>query len=70
MNRRLITRFKWAAIGLASVLVIILLFQNTDSVALRFYFWDLVMPKLALVALSLILGIILGIVIARWPRDR
>jgi len=58
-NPKLIT-----AIVLA-VLFIIFLIQNTQVVTLRLYFWKVSMSQIILIPLVLILGFVVGYIVAR-----
>ncbi len=56
------------------ILVLLLLFlvvvvQNTEVVSVRLLFWDLVMSRIILLALSLAVGVIVGFLLGRpWRR--
>jgi uncharacterized integral membrane protein len=65
MNKKLIVVL--VLIGLA----LILIFQNTQSVSLNFFFWSLVMPLLFLVMTLFALGFVIGFLGAKMkgPRD-
>ncbi len=59
------------AVGLA-VLAVIWILQNGGSVETRFLFFTVTMPQTALLAITLIVGIATGILLAlglagRWP---
>ena len=47
------------------VLFVIFLFQNMDDVALRVYFWQVSMPKIILVPLSILVGFVAGYAVAK-----
>lgn len=57
-------KFKVGAALVAAVILIILVFQNTGPVETRLLFTTIAMPHAALVALTLLIGIIGGIFIA------
>jgi lipopolysaccharide assembly protein A len=69
------TRFKLAAaLGLA-LLAIILIYQNTAPMEVRFLFITLEMPRAALLTMVLLAGIALGILISlvlagRFPEKK
>lgn len=58
------------------ILVLLLLFlvvvvQNTEVVSVRLLFWDLVMSRIILLALSLTVGVIVGFLLGRpWRKHR
>ncbi len=57
------------------ILVLLLLFlvvvvQNTKVVSVRLLFWDLVMSRIVLLALSLAVGVIVGFLLRRPWRKR
>ena len=58
MHGRLAKRIKWIGAGIALVFVVALFFQNAGNVQLRFFLWNLEMPKLAFAGLCFLLGII------------
>ncbi len=70
MAGNLVKRIKWVVLGILLVLVLMLISQNTESVALRFFFWDFEMPKLVLAVLCLLAGMAAGFVLAKQPWDR
>lgn len=48
------------------VLVVILLFQNTQVVTLKLYFWEISMSQIILIPLVLFIGFLAGYGIARF----
>ena len=70
MDGRLVNRIKMIGAGIALVFVVVLFFQNTENVQLRFFLWNLEMPKLALAALCLLLGFAAGFALAKRPWSR
>ena len=57
------------------ILVLLLLFfvvvvQNTEVVSVRLLFWDLVMSRIILLALSLAVGAVVGFLLGRPWRKR
>ncbi len=70
MEGSLINRIRWVALGIVLILILILIFQNTEGVTLRFFLWDIAMPKLVLMALCLLAGLGAGFGLAKLPRDR
>ena len=48
------------------VLVVILLFQNTQVVTLRIYFWEISMSQIILIPLVLVIGFLAGYGTARF----
>jgi uncharacterized integral membrane protein len=51
------------ALGLV-VLVLIVVFQNTQQVETRFLFVTLTMPRAALLAITLLIGVAIGMLVA------
>jgi len=47
------------------VLIIIILFQNTQATVLRFYFWNISLPQIVLILIVLIVGFLVGFVTAK-----
>ncbi len=70
MAGKLQSRIKWISLGIFLVLLLVLFFQNTESVSLRFFLWNLEMPKLVLGALCLLVGLAAGFGFAKWPWKR
>jgi uncharacterized integral membrane protein len=64
MNKKLIVIL--VLIGLA----LILIFQNTQSVSLNFFFWSLVMPLVVLVVTLFVLGLVIGVLVGRIRNSR
>ena len=64
MNKKLIVIL--VLIGLA----LILIFQNTQSVSLNFFFWSLVMPLVVLVMTLFVLGFIIGFLAGRVRNSK
>ena len=62
MNKKLIVIL--VLIGLA----LILIFQNTQSISLNFFFWSLVMPLVILVVTLFALGFVIGFLAAKLER--
>ena len=50
------------------ILFLIFLLQNTQVVTLRLYFWKISMSQIILIPLVLILGFIVGYIVARVTR--
>ncbi|MBI5585895.1 MAG: DUF1049 domain-containing protein [Deltaproteobacteria bacterium] len=64
MNKKLIVIL--VLVGLAMILIL----QNTQSVALNFFFWSLVLPLVILVLTVFVLGFIIGLLAARMKGSR
>ena len=47
------------------LLFVIFLFQNMDDISLRLYFWQVSMPKIILVPLAILVGLVAGFVLAK-----
>jgi len=53
------------------LLFLIVVVQNTEVVSVRVLFWDLLMSRIILLALSLAVGVIIGFLLGRpWRRRR
>lgn len=67
-------RFKIGAIVVVALLLVTLIWQNTEPVETRFLFVTLTMPRAALLATTGLGGFILGLLVAvgvtRSPRRR
>lgn len=61
---------KWIVILVLIGLALILIFQNTQSVSLKFFFWSLVMPQVILVVTLLALGFVIGFLVAKMKGPR
>jgi uncharacterized integral membrane protein len=47
-------------------LFLILLFQNTQVVTLKIYFWDIAMSQIILIPFVLLMGFVAGYLVARF----
>ena len=65
MTEVLRIRLRWIAGVSGAVVLIILLWQNREAVSVTLFFWDLVVPKLLLLLVSLLVGVLLGFLIAQ-----
>ena len=64
-------RLRSLVFALVAVLVIIVVLQNTQSVETRILFVNLSMPRAVLLCVTLLVGVVLGLVIASWRgRER
>jgi len=63
-------RIRTAVILVLLVLFLIVVAQNTEVVSVRLLFWDLVMSRIILLALSLAVGVIVGFLLGRPWRHR
>ncbi len=62
-------RVRTAVILALLVLFLVVIVQNTEVVSVRLLFWDLVMSRIILLALSLAVGVIVGFLLGRpWRR--
>lgn len=48
------------------VLFLILLFQNTQMVSVKIYFWEIAMSQIILIPLVLLIGFVAGYLVARF----
>jgi lipopolysaccharide assembly protein A len=53
----------WIALALL-VLLIVLVLQNTESVSTRFLFFTFTLPRATLLALTMLTGIVIGLLLA------
>ena len=58
-------RPKFIVSAIIAVLILIFLFQNTEVVTIRFYFWQVAMSRIILISLFILLGFVLGFVVAK-----
>jgi len=49
-------------------LFLILLFQNTQVVTLKIYFWEIAMSQIILIPFVLLMGFVAGYLVARFTR--
>ncbi len=61
---------RWTLIGLAALLAIIVVLQNTQAVETRVLFTTITMPRALLLALALLLGFAAGYVLAHRRGTR
>lgn len=57
-------KVKFAVASALAVLVVILVLQNTESVETRFLFISVTMPRAALLALTMLIGVATGVLIS------
>jgi len=70
-----LAKVKFTIASVLAVLVIILVLQNTEPVETRFLFASVTMPRAALLALTMLLGVATGVLVslaisARFPKER
>jgi uncharacterized integral membrane protein len=53
----------WTALVLI-VLILVVVFQNRDPVATRFLFATIIMPRAALLTITLLIGVAIGILVS------
>jgi uncharacterized integral membrane protein len=64
-----VSKFKSAAVILTLVLALIVIFQNTETVTTRILFVSIEMPRVLLLAIMVIFGVILGFAGAtKWRK--
>ena len=63
-------RAKIVAASLLTVLALVFVAQNTEVVAVRFLAWELQMSRVILLGGSLLVGVLLGWLVAKRPRRR
>ncbi len=63
-------RTRTVAILVLLLLSLVVTAQNTEVVSVRLVFWDLVMSRIILLALSIAVGVIIGFLLGRpWRRQ-
>jgi uncharacterized integral membrane protein len=53
-----------------SILVIIILLQNTQVVTLRLFFWKVSMSQIILISLTLLIGFVIGFIVSTVLNKR
>ena len=51
-------------------LCLIILFQNTQVVTLRLFFWNMAMSQIIFMPLIFVIGFILGFLVSKWAGRR
>ena len=49
---------------------LVVIFQNTEVTTIRVLFWDFVMSRIVLLAVSLGIGVVVGLLLGRPRRDQ
>lgn len=62
----MLEKAKWIGIGVAAVLVLIVVMQNTESVETMVLFWPLKMPRAVLLFGTGVTGFLAGLITDRW----
>jgi putative membrane protein len=52
------------------VIALVIALQNTEIVPIRMLFWEFGMPRIVMILLSLLVGIVIGYIIALSRRGR
>ena len=60
--------FKVIVVLVLVALFLILLFQNTQVVTLKIYFWEIAMSQIILIPFVLLMGFVAGYLVARFTR--
>jgi len=64
-------RVRTVVILVLVLLSLVIIVQNTEVVSVRVLFWDLVMSRIILLALSIAVGVIIGFLLGRpWSKRR
>jgi uncharacterized integral membrane protein len=66
----MIVKPKLIIVTAAVMLFLIILIQNTQVVVVKILFWERSMSQILLIALTLLLGIGFGFILATWHRYR
>ena len=61
---------KGVIILVLAVLCLVVFFQNTEVVTFKLFFWELSMSRIVMLLFTLIVGIIIGYVIATLRRGK
>jgi uncharacterized integral membrane protein len=59
---------RWIVLAVIVVLLLIFVFQNQATCTVRFLWWPVEMPTIALLIVTFILGLIVGWVLAAFGR--
>ena len=59
----------WIIIVIA-VLLLIILVQNTGPVTLNLFFWEITMPQILLLFISIIIGLVIGCIICLFSKKK
>lgn len=59
----------WIAVFL-SLLILVVIAQNTAVVTMKFLFWEASLSRVVLLLLTLIVGFVIGFVVGKLPRRR
>lgn len=62
-------KLKTITISILVTLFLIIVFQNTQVVSLRFLFWQISMSRVILMPIIMFIGFIVGFVIGRTSRE-
>ncbi len=60
------TQWKWILTALLAVLIVIVFFQNTEPVPTHILFITVTMPRIVLLFITLVIGLILGALADRY----
>jgi uncharacterized integral membrane protein len=61
---------RWGLLALAVVVVLVLIFQNTEIVTVKVLFWEFAMSRMILILLAVACGFVGGWVVARVSARR
>lgn len=61
---------KTIIILIIAALFLIILLQNTQVVTLRLYFWQLTMSRIILLVVTLLIGFVVGFIVAKVTGSR
>ena len=68
MTKKALAKLVTLSVGVTLVLIVI--FQNMESVEVKFLFWELLMPRTLLLAFTLLLGALAGMFAAFYINRR
>jgi uncharacterized integral membrane protein len=61
---------KIIACSVLAILLLIVLIQNTQIVTLRLFFWKIGMAQILLILLTMMIGFVVGYIVARVTGNR
>jgi len=63
-------RTKVIIIILLTALLVIFVLQNTETVNINFYFWDIIIPRALLLFVCFAMGLIIGLIIPASRKQK
>ena len=53
-----------------TALLLVTMLQNTQTVIIRFLFWEIILPQIVLIFLVLLIGFLLGYIVSTLSSNR